>query len=138
MPTIEKFEDIQAWQKARNLSQLVYQLTQSDTWDREWDLKRQLRRTAISVMANIAEGFGRKSHREFANFLNIAHGSAAELQSHLYIALDEGYVAQNEFRECYAMCEECSRMLQAFQDYLVGLSNSGSSSEPTTLELQDS
>ncbi len=69
-------------------------------------------------MANIAEGFGRKSKKEFAFFLNIAHGSASELQSHLYIALDLGYIEPRNFNELYLECEEISKMILGFQNYL--------------------
>ena len=124
MAKFERFEDIHAWQKARDLTRSIYRLTRREPLSKDWELSRALRKTAISVMANIAEGFGRKSHREFANHLNIAHGSAAELQSHLYVAVDQDCLTRAEFTECYAMCDECSRMLQRLQDYLRQLLNS--------------
>jgi four helix bundle protein len=87
MAAFRRFEDILAWQKARETTRLVYQETTKGDFSRDYDLRSQIRRAAISVMANIAEGFGRHSDKEFANFLNIAHGSATEVQSHLYIIL---------------------------------------------------
>lgn len=69
-------------------------------------------------MSNVAEGYGRKSKKEFANFLNMAHGSAAEVQSHLYIALDLGYISQQEFDELYEKTDEVSKMIQSFMNYL--------------------
>ena len=69
-------------------------------------------------MANIAEGFGRRSKKEFANFLNMAHGSAAELQCHLYVALDQNYIKRKEFEELYERVEEVSKMIQGFMNYL--------------------
>ena len=77
-------------------------------------------------MANIAEGYGRKSHKEFSNYLNMAHASAAEVQSHIYVALDQNYLSRSDFNECYAMCEECSRMTQSFQNYLSSIQGSDS------------
>ena len=125
MGRIDRFEDIQAWQKARDLTQFVYLLTKRDPFCKDWDLQRQLRRASISIMANIAEGYGRRSHREFANYLNMAHASVAEVQSHIYVALDQNYLTRNDFDECFAKCEECSRMTQAFQNYLNSLNPSG-------------
>ena len=77
-------------------------------------------------MANIAEGYGRKSHKEFSNYLNMAHASAAEVQSHIYVALDQNDLSRSDFNECYAMCEECSRMTQSFQNYLSSIQGSDS------------
>src|SRR5688572_31973655 len=87
MAGFRKFEDILAWQKARHSTRLVYQATAKGVFARDFDLRGQIRRASISIMANIAEGFGRRSDKEFANFINIAHGSATEVQSHLYLAL---------------------------------------------------
>ncbi len=126
MGRIERFEDIQAWQKARDLTRLIYHLTRCDPLCKDWDLQRQLRRASVSIMANIAEGYGRKSHKEFANYLNMAHASAAEVQSHIYVAWDQNYLSRSDFEECYTMCEECSRMTQSFQNYLSNLQGSDS------------
>ena len=92
MGKIGRFEEIEAWQKARDMNKDVYKITGNSSFSKDFSLKDQIRRASVSIMANIAEGFGRKSRKEFANFLNMAHGSAAELQSHLYIALDIGYI----------------------------------------------
>ena len=75
-------------------------------------------RAAISVMSNIAEGYARRSDKAFANFLHIAHGSAAEVQSQLYIALDLKYITQDDFNKAYALCEEINRQTQTFIKYL--------------------
>lgn len=72
-------------------------------------------------MANIAEGYGRRSKKEFANFLNMAHGSAAEIQCHLYVALDQNYVNQREFETLYGKAQEVSKMIQGFMNYLSNL-----------------
>jgi four helix bundle protein len=92
MPTFNRFEDILAWQKAREVTRRIYEITASDRFARDYGLRNQLQRASVSIMANIAEGFGRHSDKEFANFLNMAHGSASETQSHLYVALDLGYI----------------------------------------------
>jgi len=119
MPKIERFEDIQAWHKARELNLQIYDLTNSSRFAKDFSLRDQLRRASVSIMANIAEGFGRKSQKEFANFLNMAHGSAAEVQCHLYVALDQNYISQEEFRGAYNKVEEVSKMIQGFMKYLV-------------------
>ncbi|MGB7207276.1 MAG: four helix bundle protein [Pyrinomonadaceae bacterium] len=88
MAGFRKFEDIVAWQKAREPNRLIYKITTEGNFSKDFDLRSQIRRASTSIMANIAEGFGRRSDNEFANFLNIAHASTYEVQSHLYIALD--------------------------------------------------
>ncbi len=118
MSTLKKFEEILAWKKTRNLVSNLYSISNSGPFKRDFSLKDQTRRCGISIMANIAEGFGRKSKKEFAYFLNIAHGSASELQSHLYIALDLGYIGPDNFNELYIECEEISKMILGFQNYL--------------------
>ena len=82
-------------------------------FSKDYDLRSQIRRASISIMANIAEGFGRRSDKEFANFLNIAHGSATEVQSHLYVALDLGYLENDNFKVLYDLMDEICRMLYA-------------------------
>ncbi len=118
MGKIERFEDIEAWQKARELVNRVYKVSSYSRFGKDFDLQHQVRRSAISVMANIAEGFGRRSNQEFANFLNYSHGSAAETQSHLYLALDQNYINQETFDELYNQCDEISRMTLSLANYL--------------------
>src|SRR5687768_1000934 len=108
MAAFKKFEDILAWQKARQATKLIYQTTSFGNFSKDFGLRDQIRRSSVSVMANIAEGFGRRSDKEFANFLNIAHGSIAETQSHLYIALDLNYLSQEDFNDLYGLCDENS------------------------------
>ncbi|HEY0005845.1 MAG TPA: four helix bundle protein [Pyrinomonadaceae bacterium] len=110
MATFKRFEDIQAWQKARQVTRGVCELTASDCFAKDYGLRDQLRRASVSIMANIAEGFGRHSDKEFANFLNMAHGSVSEVQSHLYVALDLNYMDQNSFSKLYNALDEISRM----------------------------
>jgi len=118
MAKIEKFEDIQAWKRARELNRRIYRITRDGQFVKDFNLIDQIRSAAISIMSNIAEGFARRTNKEFANFLVIAHGSAAELQSHLYIALDQRYISENEFSDIYNEVDEVSRMIQGFSSYL--------------------
>jgi four helix bundle protein len=118
MATFKKFEDIQAWQKARATAKRIFSITNDGDFARDFTLRDQIKRSAISVMANIAEGHGRRTHTEFANFLNIARGSATETQSHLYVALDLNYLSQQDFSELYEMLEEVSKMTVALSQYL--------------------
>lgn len=118
MAGFRKFEDILAWQKARQVTKIIYQTTASGEFSKDYDLRSQIRRASISIMANIAEGFGRRSDKEFANFLNISHGSASEVQSHLYVALDLNYINQTGFDELYASLNEICRMLYALSEKL--------------------
>lgn len=116
---IGKFEEIIAWQKSRELVKSVYQLTrQSDGFKGDFGLKDQIRRAAVSSMSNVAEGYGRKGDKEFANYLNIASGSVAEVQSQLYVALDLNYIDMNSFETVYALADETSRLLTGFMKYL--------------------
>jgi four helix bundle protein len=93
MATFNRVEDIQAWQKARILAVKVYRVCEEGKFAKDYELRGQIRRSATSVMANIAEGQGRRTDKDFANFLNIALGSVAETKSHLYLALDLGYLS---------------------------------------------
>jgi four helix bundle protein len=118
MSTFRRFEDILAWQKARQITSQIYSVTNSGQFAKDFGLRDQLRRASVSIMANIAEGFGRRSDKEFANFLNIAHGSASECQSHLYVALDLGYVSQPDFQQFYSALGECSKMVIGLSHHL--------------------
>ena len=118
MGKINRFEDIEAWQKARALNKEIYRTTEASSFAKDFSLRDQIRRASVSIMANIAEGFGRRSKKEFSNFLNMAHGSAAEVQCHLYVALDLQYINQGNFEVLYSKTEEVSRMIQGFMQYL--------------------
>ncbi len=108
-----------AWQKARELTKTIYSHTANTAFSKDFDLTRQIRRASISIMANIAEGFGRNSDKEFANFLNIAHGSAYEVQSHLYVALDLNYIDSDTFDTLYNASLEIARILYGLRRSLV-------------------
>ena len=118
MATFKRFEEIKAWQKAREIAQQVYRISKQREIARDYGLKDQIQRSCVSIMANIAEAYGWRSDKEFANFLNMAHGSAAETQSHLYIALDQSYISQETFSTIYAALDEVSRMTIALSQHL--------------------
>ena len=118
MATFQKFEDIKAWQKARELTKEIYLATSDNSFSKDFGLCDQIRRASVSIMANIAEGYGRKTNKDFAHFLVISHGSAAETQSHLYIALDLKYISSEKFAELYQLLDEISRMTMALCQHL--------------------
>ncbi|MBN1385217.1 MAG: four helix bundle protein [Elusimicrobia bacterium] len=101
MSKIEKFEDLSAWQEARKLVVLIYKICKKESIKHEYDLISQIKRSAISIMANIAEGFGRYSLKESKQFYTNARGSVTETQSHLYVFKDIHIITQDEFDEIY-------------------------------------
>ncbi|HPD16060.1 MAG TPA: four helix bundle protein [Planctomycetota bacterium] len=118
MGKIERFEDLEAWKKARELASMICQLTSVGGFGRDFGLRDQIRRAAVSVMSNIAEGFERGGDREFLQFLAVAKGSCGELRSQLYAALDQGCLTQTDFAAAAGMATEASRMLFGFMKYL--------------------
>lgn len=118
MSKIEKFEDIQAWQEARSLTNEIYTVSGSGQWAKDYALRDQIRRASISVMSNIAEGFERRTDTEFARFLSMAKASASEVKAQLYIALDQSYIDQHQFDKLYEQCDKVSRFLGSFIRYL--------------------
>ena len=118
MVLIKKFEEIEAWIKARELTNKIYEITCTDNFSGDYTLKGQTRKASISIMLNISEGYGRKSKREFRQFLDYAHGSCAEVQSAIYIALDLKYISKQQFNDLYKRTEEISRMITGFSIYL--------------------
>lgn len=115
---ITRFEDIQAWQAARDLCKAVYRLSGDKKFVKDFGLRDQTRRAAISIMANISEGFDSRSNSEFIQFLYYALRSASELQSHFYIAQDQGYVSSSQFGEVYGQASQVKSMIFGFIDYL--------------------
>lgn len=97
MATIKHFEDLEIWQKARELNKLVFKITCKEKFSKDFSIKDQIKRAAGSVMDNIAEGFERDGNKEFVNFLTISKGSCGEVRSQLYRALDFEYITQEEF-----------------------------------------
>ena len=115
---IEKFEDIKAWQKARKLRRKISKVSRKNKFSRDFVMRDQIRRSSLSVMNNIAEGFGKHTKSEFVHYLYISHGSAAEVQSTLYAALDDKYISQEEFDELYEKTGEVSKMVSGLINYL--------------------
>jgi four helix bundle protein len=111
MAKINRFEDLICWQKARIIVREIHSITKKGNFARDYTLKDQIRRAAISIMLNIVEGFCRRSHKEFKQFLFYAHGSVGEIQSALYIALDQDYISQTAFDSLYTLCEEDSKII---------------------------
>ena len=120
MAKIERFEDIQAWQEARELARTIYRISATGEWGKHFALRDQIRRAAISVMSNIAEGFDRQGDAEFGRFLSIAKGSASEIKAQLYVALDQGYIDETSFSTLYETCDKTVRFLGGFMRYLSG------------------
>ena len=109
--TINRFEDLIAWQKARQLVAAVYGVTTKGAFAKDYGLRDQVQRSAVSIMSNIAEGFDRGSHPEFHRFLVIAKGSCAEVRSQLYVALDCGYISQQDFDTIVALAQEVAKII---------------------------
>ena len=118
MPTIKQFEDLEVWRAARALTKTIYRVSSTGQFARDFQLTNQIRRSAISVMSNIAEGFERDGNREFQHFLAIAKGSCGEVRSQLFIAFDQGYVAVNEFQSLCQEATKVSRRLSALMNHL--------------------
>lgn len=119
MATIEKFEDLIAWQKARKLAHEVYELTCLDKFSRDFSLVDQIRRSSGSVMDNIAEGFERGGNKEFIHFLFIAKSSLAETRSQLYRAFDRKYILDDVLKEKLDKAVELSKVIGGFINYLL-------------------
>ena len=116
---IKRFEDLQCWQEARKLVAMVYgAIRNNPSFQNDYRLKDQSIGAAISVMGNIPEGFVRRSNREFIQFLFISVSSAAELQSHMYAALDQHYVTKDIFDGIYQQADKTSKMISGLITYL--------------------
>jgi len=118
MAKIERFEDLQSWQKARQLANMVYDLTQHIDFARDFRLSGQIQDAAGSVMHNIAEGFDAGTNPEFIRFLKISRRSASEVQSELYLALDRNYISQDELTKAYDLATETKRLINGMIGYL--------------------
>lgn len=119
---IARFEDIEAWKSARVLRKRLDDATRSRFFDEDRDLRRQIRKAAVSAMANIAEGFDGGTDLEFRRFLRIAKRSATEIQSHLYAALDSRHLGREDFDELYEGCVKVKALIGGFIRYLEGRS----------------
>src|SRR3972149_5255305 len=115
---IQNFEDLHVWLRSRELVKLIYELTKNKLFNKDYSLTDQIKRSSVSVLSNIAEGFERGSNKEFIQFLYIAKGSCGEVRSQLYVALDRGYIAQEEFSELLKSFKRLSVMISNLVDYL--------------------
>jgi four helix bundle protein len=118
MPTIKRFEEIEAWQTARDLTRMIYSATEQGTFARDFGLKDQIRRASVSVMSNIAEGFESQTQQQFIRYLSIAKASAGEVRSQLYVAHDMNYLSEEQFTNLFQMAEKASRQIARFISYL--------------------
>ena len=121
---IKKFEDLEVWCFAREITKKLYKITCNEQFKKDLSFQNQIRRCAVSVMANIAEGFERNTNKEFIHFLFISKGSAGELRNHLYIAMDIGYINTSEFESLEAELTRISKSLSGFIKYLRGKTDS--------------
>jgi four helix bundle protein len=124
MSTIERFEDVEAWQTAHELTRWVYVASNNGAFARDYGLRDQMRRASVSIMSNIAEGFESRTQVLFIDFLGRAKGSAGELRAQAYVALDADYISQAQFEELVSLVEKCSRQIKRFMDYLYTQSDS--------------
>ncbi|MCW8841290.1 MAG: four helix bundle protein [Gammaproteobacteria bacterium] len=118
MGTVNGFEELLVWKKSRGLVGEVYSMTSQGAICRDYALKDQMRRAAVSVLSNIAEGFERGGNKEFIQFLYIAKGSAGELRAQMYVAQDQGYVSPQNSRRLMIQLGEISKMLNGLIRYL--------------------
>lgn len=118
MGKIGRLEDIEAWQKARELTREIYRITSTGKFARDFGLRDQIRRAAVSVISNIAEGFEQDGDKEFLQFLSQAKGSCGEIRAQLYVALDQRYLTQKDFTALLKMTLQVSRMVSGLIKYL--------------------
>jgi four helix bundle protein len=118
MPTINCFEEIEAWQTARQLTRRLYVLTNEGNFARDFGLWDQMRRASVSILSNIAEGFESRTRALFIEFLGRAKASAGELRAQTYVALDVGYLSRAQFEEMFDLVDKCSRQISRFIAYL--------------------
>ncbi len=118
MAGFEKFEDIQAWKTAKSVALSMYRATMDGPWAKDWGFRDQVRRSSVSVMSNISEGFGRGGDAEFHRFLCIARGSAAELKSQLYLATELDYISNEQFKLLHKDIDDLCRMITGLMQYL--------------------
>jgi four helix bundle protein len=132
MATFRTFEEIEAWQQARELTKLVYEASGKGAFGRDFALRDQIRRAAVSVMSNIAEGFGRGGVREFVQFLSVARGSTSEVGAQFYVALDQGYLRADGFARLQEQVTRTGSVLSGLMRYLRASTVKGTKYAQTT------
>jgi four helix bundle protein len=118
MTTNIRFEDIEAWQTARELPRQVYDLTRHGEFARDFGLRDQMQRASVSIMSNIAEGFESRTQQLFNDYLERAKASAGELRAQVYVAKDTGYLDQTKFSQLYELSDKCSWQISRIMQYL--------------------
>ena len=118
MRGVKHFEELEVWQRARDMTREIYTCCADGGFSRDFGLRDQIRRAAVSVVSNIAEGFERGGDREFRQFLALAKGSCGEVRAQLYVALDQGYLNQDKFDHLSALTIQIGRMLGGLMNYL--------------------
>ncbi|MCC7117858.1 MAG: four helix bundle protein [Anaerolineales bacterium] len=118
MATAKRFEELEVWQRAKDLTNLIYKYSTEGVFSRDFGLRDQTRRAAVSIMSNIAEGFESQTQATFIRYLGHAKASAGELRAQLYIAKDQGYISEEQFSEMFSLAEICSKQLSKFIQYL--------------------
>ena len=118
MTATTRFEEIEAWKTARQLTNKVYVLSSKEGFNRDFGLRDQIRRASVSVMSNIAEGFESRTQAQFLEYLGSSKASAGEVRCQLYIALDLKYLPQEQFNRVFDLADKSSRQLARFMDYL--------------------
>ena len=118
MATIQNFEELKVWQKAKTLCEEIFIETLVEKFAKDFGLKDQINRSSGSIMDNIAEGFGRNGNNELINFLTYANGSALECKSQLYRAFDRNYITLEKREQLFTMIDEIKKMLATFITYL--------------------
>jgi len=137
MATINRFKEINAWKTVRELTNLIYNYSSKGNFNRDYGLRDQIRRSTVSVMSNIAEGFESQSQAMFIKYLGIAKASAGEVRSLLYMTLDPGYLSQNEFDKVFNLSKKVSIQIYRFILYLRSLPNSHRISDSSVYYLID-
>ena len=125
MATVKKFEDLEIWQKARGVIREIYSISSVGEFSKDYGLKDQIRRSSVSIISNISEGFERDGNKEFLQFLSLAKGSCGELRAQLYVALDQQHIDQETFDNISEKALELSRMISGLIKYLQGSSKKG-------------
>lgn len=115
---ITKFEDLECWQEARKLMKMIYEITKNNSFSKDYSLKGQIIEAGISIMNNIAEGFDSQSNIEFIRFLRYSRRSTSEVQSCLYIALDQNYITKQMLDKIYEQCDKVRQIIDGFIRYL--------------------
>lgn len=118
MATLEQFEELEAWKTARELTKMVYRVSSSGEFVRDFGLRDQIRRAAVSIMSNIAEGFERDGNKEFLQFLSVAKGSCGEVRAQFYVALDQAYISTEQFQELIGQTNQVGRLIGGLRKYL--------------------